>query len=64
MNQSQYCAVSGLLFSLVAVAHFLRIVFGAEIRVDDLVVPMAVSWVGFIVPATLAIWAFRINRSD
>ena len=63
MKHSQYCVVSGLLFSLVALAHLLRIIYGAQIQVDDVVVPMAVSWVGFILPAVLAFWAFRLCRN-
>jgi len=62
MNHRNYCIVSGLLFSLVALAHLLRIVYGMSIQVDDHEVPMLVSWVGLIVPAALAIWAFRLNR--
>ena len=62
MGHREYCTVSGVLFSLVALAHLLRIVYGISIEVDDFVVPMFVSWVGFIVPAALGYWAFRINR--
>ena len=61
MGYKNYCAVSGVLFSLVAIAHLLRIVYGMSIQVDEYVVPMFVSWVGLIVPAGLAFWAFRIN---
>lgn len=62
MNHSQYCVVSGLLFSLVALAHLLRVIYGVQIKVDDVMVPMAVSWVGFILPVALAFWAFRLCR--
>ena len=61
MGYKNYCVVSGVLFSLVAVAHLLRIVYGMSIQVDDYVVPMLVSWVALIVPAGLAFWAFRIG---
>lgn len=57
----RYCAVSGALFALVAVAHLLRIVYGMSVQIDGHVVPMFVSWVGCVVPAGLAVWAFRIN---
>jgi hypothetical protein len=63
MGFKEYCVVSGILFSLVALAHLLRIVFGMPVQVDDFEVPMLVSWVGLVVPAGLAIWAFRISRS-
>ena len=62
MEHKRYCVISGVLFSLVALAHLLRIVFDMPVQVDDLVVPMLVSWVGLIVPAALAYWAFRISR--
>ena len=62
MRHKNYCTVSGVLFSLVALAHLLRVVLVMPIQVDEYVVPMFVSWVGFVVPAGLAFWAFRINR--
>lgn len=62
MNYKSYCTVSGILFALVALAHLLRIINGMAVQVDDYAVPMAVSWIGFIVPAALAIWAFRLTR--
>ncbi len=64
MGHKNYCVVSGVLFSLVALAHLLRIVYGMSVQVDDYVVPMSVSWVGFVVPAGLAFWAVRINRAS
>lgn len=63
MGLKDYCVVSGILFLLVALAHLLRIVFGVPIQVDEFDVPMLVSWVGLIVPAGLAFWAFRLGRS-
>jgi len=61
MGHQKYCVVSGALFALVALAHLLRIVYGMSIQVDEFVVPMLVSWIGFIVPAALAVWAFRLS---
>lgn len=62
MGHKEYCVVSGVLFSLVALAHLLRIVYGSSIHVDDYAVPMLASWIGFLIPAALATWAFRIRR--
>ena len=61
MEYKKYCVVSGILFSLVALAHLLRIAFGMEVQVDEFAIPMGLSWVGLIVPGALAIWAFRIG---
>jgi len=64
MEHKEYCVVSGVLFSLVALAHLLRIVFDMPVHVDEFVVPMLVSWIGFVVTAALAYWAFRISRGS
>ena len=62
MQHKNYCLVSGVVFSLVALAHLLRVVNGMSIQIDDFVVPMLASWIGLMVPAGLAFWAFRITR--
>lgn len=62
MDHKQYCAVSGVLFLLVALAHLVRIVYSLPVLIDEFAVPVSVSWVGFIVPAGLSLWAFRIVR--
>ncbi len=64
MEHKKYCVVSGVLFSVVALAHLLRIVNGMSIQIDDFAVPMLASWIGLILPAGLAFWAFRITRGS
>ena len=64
MSSQQYFLISGLLLTLVAIAHLLRLVLGLPIQVDNVAVPMAVSWVGFAVPAVLAYWAFQLHRAS
>ena len=61
MGHREYCVVSGTLFALVALAHLLRIVYGMSVQVNEYMVPMLLSWVGFVVPGVLAVWAFRIK---
>jgi len=63
MGPKEYCIVSGTIFSLVAVAHLLRLAFGMPVQVGEFDIPMLVSWVGLAVPAGLAVWAFRVSRS-
>jgi hypothetical protein len=62
MNYKNYCTISGTLFALVALAHLLRIIYGMSVQVDNYAVPMLASWIGLVVPAGLAIWAFRLTR--
>lgn len=64
MSSHSYFLISGLLFTLVAIAHLLRLVLGMPVQVEGVAVPMAVSWVGFVVPAVLAYQAFRLNRAS
>lgn len=60
MSNRQYLVVSATLFSLVAIAHFLRLAFAMTVTVADYVVPMYVSWIGLLVPAVLAVSALRL----
>ena len=59
-----YLIISGILFAMVAVAHLARLLFGWTILVDTEIVPMWVSWVGFLVPGGLSVWAFRLASGD
>lgn len=62
MNQQNYCIVSGVFFALVALAHLVRVIEGMNVHVEEYAIPMWVSWVAIVVPAALAIWAFRSAR--
>jgi len=53
-----YAAVSALIFALVALAHLVRIIKRWTVEIGPYEVPMAVSWVGLVVAALLAIWGF------
>ncbi len=59
MGYKMYCTISGMLFSLVALGHLLRIMGNLPVTIGTMSIPMYVSWGGLIVPALLAIWAFR-----
>lgn len=51
-----------LLFTLIAIAHILRLVSGIEATVAGWNVPQWVSVVGVIVPAALAFLLWRESR--
>ena len=51
-----------LLFSLVAIAHFLRVVFGVNITVDGWVVPQWISLFGILVPGLVAALLWNESR--
>jgi len=60
MSNRQYLAVSGTIFSIVALAHLVRIIQNWSVQVDQWGVPMEVSWVGFAITLVLALWAFNL----
>ena len=62
MGHKNYCVVSGVFFALVALAHLMRVVEGMTVQVEEYMIPMWVSWLATVVPAALALWAFRTAR--
>lgn len=64
MRTSGYCAISAMLFSIVALAHFTRILNGWPVSVGSMDIPMALSWFGVIGPGTLAVLGFRAAFRD
>ena len=48
-----------LVFSLVALAHLLRMIFQIEILIGGESVPIWVSFVGLVVPGALAVGLWR-----
>ena len=63
MNSKPYCVISGIIFLLVALAHLLRLYNGWDVNIGAEIIPMWVSWLGFIVPALLGIWAFILVKT-
>ncbi len=57
-----YLQVSGTLFGLIAFGHLLRLLYRTPAEVAQWVVPLWVSVIGFVLPAALALWAFRLVR--
>lgn len=51
--------IAVLIFSLVAIAHLLRLVLQVEVLVGGAPVPMWVSVVGLLVPGALAVALWR-----
>lgn len=49
-------------FSLVALLHLLRLVFGWEVIISGIVIPLWVSVIGFIAAGVLAVLLWREMR--
>ena len=55
---NSYTTVSALIFALVAIAHFVRLVRGWRVEIGPYNVSLNVSWVAVVVAALIAIWGF------
>lgn len=62
MQHKAYYLVSGILFSLVALAHLLRLAFGWQVLVAGTEIPLWVSWLGLVMPGALAAWGYSLSR--
>ena len=59
MGQKTYFLVTGIIFTLVALAHALRIYMEWPVIIADWSVPKSVSWIALVVAGGLALFAFR-----
>ncbi len=55
----RYELVSGIFFSIIALAQLTRTLLGWPVQVDGFTVPIWFSGVAFLITASLAVWAFR-----
>jgi hypothetical protein len=59
-----FTTIAIVIFSLMAVLHVLRLIFGWEAVINGLVIPMWASVVGTIVAAGLAVMLWRESRPE
>jgi phosphoglycerol transferase MdoB-like AlkP superfamily enzyme len=62
MSRKAYLLVSAAVFSLVALLHLARVVFGWSAVIGGWSVPMWLSWVAIIVAGALAYFGFDLAR--
>ena len=62
MNQKTFTLTTGVVFSIIAVLHVLRLLFGWEAMIGGWNVPLWVSWVAIAVSGYFAYTAFRLRR--
>jgi phosphoglycerol transferase MdoB-like AlkP superfamily enzyme len=64
MSRRTYLLVSAAIFSLVALLHLARVVFGWSAVIGGWSVPMWLSWVALIVAGALAYFGFSLARQS
>ena len=55
----RYELVSGIVFSIIALAQLTRTLLGWPVQVDLFTVPVWASGIAFLITGSLAVWAFR-----
>jgi hypothetical protein len=58
-----YLQISGALFTIIAVAHLLRLLRHWPIDLAGHMVPLWASWLGLVLAGALSIWALRLMRA-
>jgi hypothetical protein len=64
MSRRAYLPVTAVTFSLIALLHLVRIVFGWSAAIGGWSVPMWLSWVALIVAGALAYFGFSLARQS
>jgi AbiV family abortive infection protein len=64
MDRKTYFLVAGIIFTLVALFHLVRIYMDWPVVIADWSVPKWVSWVALIVAGGLAVLGFRFTEND
>lgn len=57
-----FTTIAVVVFTLVAIAHLLRIILGWGMTVNGVAIPMWVSGLGFVITAGLAVMLWREAR--
>jgi len=64
MNRKTFALLAGIIFTLVALFHLVRIFEDWPIIIGDWLVPKWLSWIGLIVAGGLALLGFRLTAND
>mgnify|MGYP001602884122 CR=1 FL=1 len=59
----QYVLVSGIVLAFIACAQLVRLVFGAQVLVEGVEIPLWVSAIAAAGAGALAVWAFRVSSA-
>lgn len=64
MSQKTFSLTAGVIFSLIALLHVLRLVFGWEAIIGGWAVPTWLSWVAMLIAGYLSYQGFRLSRKS
>jgi uncharacterized membrane protein len=61
MNQRSFSLVAGIIFTLIAILHLLRIIYSWEAVIAGWAVPQWVSWVALVISGYLGYEGLRLG---
>lgn len=64
MRHGAFLLVCSSLFTLIAVVHALRLMYGWRVTLGEWTIPVWVSWVGLLIAGYLAYEGFRLTRKQ
>jgi len=62
MKPNLYCLVTAAVFTVVALLHLLRIIFGWSVLIAGWHVPFWLSWLAIVVLAVLVFYGIKLAR--
>jgi hypothetical protein len=62
MTPRLFSLITAAVFLLIALGHAIRLLFGWHVTVDNVVVPVWISWIGLAIAAFLAYEGFRFSK--
>jgi hypothetical protein len=62
MTQRTFFLIAAAMFSLIALGHSIRLLFGWHVTVENVVVPVWTSWIGLAIAGYLAYRGFLLSR--
>lgn len=60
MSAKPYLTISGSVFGLVAILHFLRLIYALPVYFGNWPAPMWVSVLGGLLAAVLSVWGYKL----
>lgn len=64
MNQKSFSTIVGVVFSLIAILHLLRAVYGWEAVIGGWAMPLWASWVALVAALYFAYTSFRLAKKS
>ncbi len=61
MSQKTFSIIAGVLFSIFALLHIVRLIMGWNVMIENLTTPMGVSWIALVVFAYLGYSGLRLG---